>query len=77
MTKEEKVMYDSALKRKWDNQSVLDNAIMTAREDEQARAAEEKQELLLKVVAEKPNTAVKLKLFGVPIANSRRVGVNH
>lgn len=65
MTKEEKVMYDSALKRKWDNQSVLEYAITKASEkaDEKAR-----QEERAKAEAEKRNTVIKLKLLGVPLA---------
>ena len=33
MTKEEKTMYNGALKRKWDNQNVLDYAVKTAKEE--------------------------------------------
>ncbi len=37
LTKEEKVMYDSSLKYKWDNKNVLDYALKEAREEEQIK----------------------------------------
>ncbi len=37
LTKEEKTMYDQNLKRKWDNQNVLDYAVKEAREEEQVK----------------------------------------
>ncbi|QEC75530.1 Rpn family recombination-promoting nuclease/putative transposase [Mucilaginibacter ginsenosidivorax] len=46
LTKEEKAMYDSSLKYKWDNKNVLDYAIQEAdtkaREEERTKAFEEK-----------------------------------
>jgi hypothetical protein len=56
MTKEEKTMYNAALKRKWDNHSVMVEAIRDAVEKERAKAEEklakaekEKEQLLLDV----------------------------
>jgi predicted transposase/invertase (TIGR01784 family) len=43
LTKEEKTMYDSSLKYKWDNKNVLDTAVKEAREEEQIKALEEKK----------------------------------
>ncbi len=37
LTKEEKTMYDSSLKIKWDNQSVLDYAVSTATKEQQIK----------------------------------------
>lgn len=65
MTKEDKVMYDSALKRKWDNQSVLEYAIMKASEKASEKTREEERTI---AEAEKRNTAIKIKLLGVPLA---------
>lgn len=41
LTKEEKTMYDQSLKRKWDNQNVLDYAVSTAEERGLAKGIEE------------------------------------
>ncbi len=43
LSKEEKSMYDSSLKYKWDNKNVLDYAVTTAREEERMKAYEEKK----------------------------------
>ena len=47
LTKEEKTMYDQNLKRKWDNQNVLDyavkEAVKEARDEERIKAFEEKK----------------------------------
>ena len=47
LTREEKTMYDQNLKRKWDNQNVLDyavnEAVKEAREEERIKAFEEKK----------------------------------
>lgn len=83
MTKEEKDMYNTALKYKWDNQNVLDYAVKTAREEERAIAAKiiqkaekekqkaekEKQKIVLKAAAEKSENARKLKQLGVPVSD--------
>jgi len=37
LTKEERTMYDSSLKQKWDNKNVLDCAVQEAREEEQVK----------------------------------------
>ena len=41
LTKEEKTMYDSSLKYKWDNKNVLDYAVKEAREEERKKAQED------------------------------------
>jgi len=41
LTKEEKTMYDNSLKRKWDNQSVLDYAVKEAKLQEAREIARE------------------------------------
>ncbi len=41
LTKEEKTMYDSNLKRKWDNKNVVDYAVQEAREEERKKAQED------------------------------------
>ena len=50
LTKEEKTMYDQNLKRKWDNQNVLDyavtEAVKEAREEERIKAFEEKKAIV-------------------------------
>jgi len=54
LTKEEKTMYDQNLKRKWDNQNVLDYAVkeavkkadVKAREEERIKAFEEKKAIV-------------------------------
>ena len=38
-TKEEKAMYDSSLKYKWDNKNVLDYALSEARKEERIKAS--------------------------------------
>jgi predicted transposase/invertase (TIGR01784 family) len=47
LTKEEKTMYDSSLKYKWDNENVrafaIKEAVIEAREQERAKAIEEKK----------------------------------
>jgi predicted transposase/invertase (TIGR01784 family) len=61
LTKEEKTMYDSSLKHKWDNKNVLDYAVSTAeakvREEERKKAFEEKKAI-----------AREMKKDGLPIA---------
>ena len=39
-------MYDQNLKRKWDNQNVLDYAVTEAREEERIKAFEEKKAIV-------------------------------
>ena len=39
-------MYNTALKRKWDKQSILDYAVQTAREDERAKAEDRERKIL-------------------------------
>jgi predicted transposase/invertase (TIGR01784 family) len=46
LTKEEKTMYDSSLKYKWDNKNVLDYAVQEAREEERIKAFEEKKAIV-------------------------------
>jgi len=57
LTKEEKIMYDSSLKYKWDNKNVLDYAINEAREEERMKAFEEKKAI-----------AREMKKDGLPLA---------
>lgn len=57
MTKEEKTMYNAALKRKWDNQNVLDYAVKTAKEEGIKEGAN----------AQKRETALTLKRMGMPV----------
>lgn len=65
LTKEEKMLYDSSLKRKWDNKNVFDYAVSTAKAEgieqgielERARALEEKKE-----------TARHFKSLGIAVA---------
>lgn len=60
LTKEEKEMYDSSLKYKWDNKNVLDYAITTAkaqgreegREEERVKTLEEKKFITLGLLKE-------------------------
>jgi nicotinate-nucleotide pyrophosphorylase len=68
MTKEEKTMYNAALKRKWDNHSVMVEAIRDAVEKERAKAEEklakaekEKEQLLLEAKAEKEHILLDVK----------------
>ncbi len=81
MTKQEKTMYNSALKRKWDNAAVLDYAVKTALEEgikqgiqeERAKAAAEMREIISKAAAEKREIVLALKKIGmqaqdIPIA---------
>ncbi|WP_316810285.1 Rpn family recombination-promoting nuclease/putative transposase [Pedobacter heparinus] len=55
LTQEERAMYNASLKRKWDNKNVLDYAVKTAdqraREEERAKADEEKKEMAIKLIA--------------------------
>lgn len=80
MTKEEKTMYNSALKRKWDNQNVLDYAIKAAKEEGIKEGIERGVERGIKegiekgvkkerakADAEKHKSAQLLKLSGVPV----------
>ena len=57
MTKKEKTMYNTALKYKWDNQNVLDYAVMTAKEEgikeERAKAEAEKRQFFFQTEEEK------------------------
>jgi len=57
LTKEEKTMYDSSLKHKWDNKNVLDYAVQEAREEVRRKAFEEKKA----IVSE-------MKKDGIPLA---------
>ena len=70
MTREEKNMYNSALKRKWDNQNVLDYAVKTAKEEgmkeERAKAEAEKKKIILAAEAEKRKIVLALKKLGMP-----------
>jgi hypothetical protein len=92
MTKEEKSMYNTALKHKWDNAAVLEYAVQTAREEgmreERAKAdareweiylkAEaEKREIYLKVEAEKRETVITLRSMGMQLADiAKAVGLS-
>jgi len=55
LTREEKQMYDSSLKYKWDNKNVLDYAVKEARNDERQKALKEKMD-----------SAAKMKKDGIP-----------
>jgi DNA-directed RNA polymerase specialized sigma24 family protein len=73
MTKEDKSMYNAALKRKWDNAAVLEYAVQTAREEgmreERAKAEAEKRE-------ENRKTVVALHGMGLPLADiAKAVGL--
>ena len=81
MTKEEKTMYNGALKRKWDNQNVLDYAVKTAKEEgieEGIKKGIEKgieqgtNEERAKAEAEKRGIALELKRMGMPVADIAR-----
>ncbi|RKR81733.1 putative transposase/invertase (TIGR01784 family) [Mucilaginibacter gracilis] len=61
LTKEEKTMYDSSLKYKWDNKNVLDYAVKEA----DAKAREEER---LKALEEKKNIAREMKKDGLPVS---------
>ena len=85
MTKDEKTMYNSALKRKWDNQNVLDYAVKTAKEEGKKEGVKEGikkgikegiKEERAKADAEKRGIAEKLKRMGMPIVEiARTVGL--
>ena len=49
LTKEEKIMYDSNLKHRWDNKSVLDYAVQEALEVERKKAFEEKKAIVMEM----------------------------
>ena len=59
-------MYNSALKRKWDNQNVLDYAVKTAKEEGIKEGIKEER---VKAEAEKRGIAVELKRMGMPVAD--------
>lgn len=56
LTKEERVMYNASLKRKWDNKNVMDYAVKTAeqrgREEERAKAEREKEQMARQMLSE-------------------------
>ncbi|SEL93987.1 Rpn family recombination-promoting nuclease/putative transposase [Parapedobacter koreensis] len=58
LTKEEKDMYDTSLKRKWDNKAILDYAVNEALKEERAKAH-----------AEKLKSALEFKKMGMPVAD--------
>ncbi|WP_028298194.1 Rpn family recombination-promoting nuclease/putative transposase [Olivibacter sitiensis] len=62
LTKEEKDMYDTSLKQKWDNKAVLDYAVSEAVKEERARAEAE-------ILTEKRKIALEFKNLGVAIAD--------
>ncbi|MBC7553932.1 MAG: PD-(D/E)XK nuclease family transposase [Taibaiella sp.] len=64
MTKEEKNMYNAALKRKWDAQNVLDYAVNTAKQEGKI---EGKIEERAKAEAEKRISALALRKMGLPV----------
>ena len=80
MTKEEKTMYNTALKHKWENQNVLDYAVKTAEEgiqvgikEERTKATVEKRKTLSDTDAEKRKIALDLKKTGMPSKDIARI----
>jgi predicted transposase/invertase (TIGR01784 family) len=61
-TKEEKEMYDSSLKYKWDNKNVLDYAVMEAVKEAESKARE-------KILEEKKDIAREFKKMGIALAD--------
>jgi len=81
MTKEEKSMYNTALKHKWDNAAVLEYAVQTAREEgmreERAKADAREWEIYLKAEAEKRETVITLRSMGMQLADiAKAVGLS-
>src|SRR5690606_3987380 len=66
LTKEEKTMYDTSLKRKWDNKAVLDYAVNEAVKEADLKAREEER---AKAEVEKRKIALEFKNLGVPVAD--------
>lgn len=64
LTKEEKTMYDSNMKYKWDNKNVLDYAVQEAREETRAEVRAEER---AKALEEKRSIAREMKKEGLPI----------
>ncbi len=58
-------MYDSSLKRKWDNQNVLDYAVEEAVKEADLKARADER---LKAFEEKKATALEMKKEGLPLA---------
>ena len=90
MTKEEQLMYNTALKHKWDNQNILDYAVKEAemkgiekgiekgRREERAKADAEKRKILTEAKAEKVKIALTLKTMGMPVNEiAKVVGLGH
>jgi predicted transposase YdaD len=65
LTKEEKAMYDSSLKYKWDNQNVLDYTVKEAVKEADTKAREEER---IKAFEERKAIARELKKEGLAIA---------
>ena len=70
-------MYNSALKRKWDNQNVLDYAVQTAKDEGIKEGIQESiKEERAKSEAEKVISAQLLKQSGVPARGiARALGI--
>ena len=62
MTKEEKTMYDSSLKYKWDNKNVLEYAVLTAEAKGEAKGVEKGKH------EEAVNIAREMKKDGLPVS---------
>lgn len=59
---EERKMYNDSLKHKWDTENVMDFAVKTAREEERAKAENEKREMAVStaLILKKNNVAIEL-----------------
>lgn len=66
LTKEEKTMYDTSLKRKWDNKAVLDYAVNEAVKEADLKAREEER---TKAELEKRKIALEFKNLGVSVSD--------
>ncbi len=76
LTKEEKTMYDSSLKYKWDNKNVLDYAVKEAAKEADTKAREEER---MKAFEEKKAIARELKKEGLAngfIARTTGLSIN-
>jgi predicted transposase/invertase (TIGR01784 family) len=70
MTKEEKNMYNAALKRKWDNAAVLDYALKAAKEEgikeEREKAEADKQKIIVALYGRGMSIEDIAKIVGLP-----------
>lgn len=76
LTKEEKHMYDTSLKRKWDNKAVMDYATQEGVRRERERAEKEIEMLKVKVTkaeAEKLQSVEKMLAKGLSIADAAEI----